>query len=452
MEEEKVQKLPPRIIQHMTEFDTTYHPGVDPKDLVHVVHDTIIGDGDLKFDDFEFPRGHGQIILCYNCGLDDQDASSGYTSRVKISYIKHNNAMWELGGPDGPWILRDEINTAKNPWSVDYTVQKFLRDANLGLPLVEMYRFGGGDGRFNYTMMSRAKGKTLMELEEDLCDEQNADLDMDLKKHIKTIRQFTSPHMRRVDGGELHDNYIGNCYGFPCVKTGRNEEEWLENLTPAMRKGLLWTCWRKNKAGLYNPTIRDAWIKSTDEHIAKIKAGFPKGGPYVLTHGDLSGANLFASNDNADQKWKITAIIDWETAGYFPWWVELARNPFLLGGPGTTEENILGFCPPTFNKEDWEPMMKAIKSVSTLWSSGGTVGRSSHGKGGANKWYSKEFCECHKSKKQFLEWDMGWPQEHHDAFDPEISDPDDDPEIENFNYDFDKDEREFLRWFKTIST
>ncbi|THV45816.1 hypothetical protein BGAL_0448g00110 [Botrytis galanthina] len=454
MEEEKVQKLPPRVVQHMQEFDTTYHPGVDPKDLVHMVHDTIIGGLDIE--EFEnSPPARGKV-LCYNCGLTDSKASSGYSSRVKISHLKHNNAMWELGGPDGPWILRDEINVAKSSWSVDYAVQKFLRDANLGLPLVEMYRFGGGDGRFNYTMMSRAKGKSLMDLSENLCDEQNGDLEMDLIKQVKIIRQFTSPHMQRVDGGELLDNHIGNCYGFPCVKTGRNEEEWLENLTPAMRKGLLWTAWRRNKAGLHDPAIRDSWVKNADEHIVEIKAGFPRGGPYVLTHGDLNYSNLFGSNDNADQKWKVTAIIDWESAGYFPWWVEIVRCPILLSGPGTKEENILGFCPPTFNTKDWEPMMKAIKSVADLWKSGGIVGRSRHGEGGgANSWYGKDFCECHKIKRRFMERHIwGWPQEHYDAFDPELSYPDDDPESENYiyKYDFEKDEREFLRWFKTIST
>ncbi|TGO49734.1 hypothetical protein BCON_0201g00020 [Botryotinia convoluta] len=415
MEEEKVKQLPPRVIQHMSEFDTTYHPGIDPKDLIHLVHDTVVSE--LNAEDFGSPPPSKGEIFCYNCGLDDDHARHGYTSRVKIKHIRQNNAIWELGGPDGPWLLKDEINTAKDCKSVDYTVQKFLRDANLGLPLVEMYKFGGGDKKFNFTMMSRAKGKPLGELREIICNEQYKDLEMDLIKHIKSIRQFTSPsHAER-----------------------RNEEEWLENLTPAMRKALLWKLWTRNKAGLQNPTRRDAWVKRADEHIVKIKAGFPKGGPYVLTHGDLHDLNIYGSNDNSDQKWKVTAIIDWETAGYFPWWVEIARNPRLLCGPGTIEEKILEFCPPTFNKEDWDPMMKAIESVGKLWSEGGYVAMSSHGKGGANTWYSKEFCECHK---------------HHDAFDPELSDPDDDPESECFRdkYDFDKDEREFLRWFKTIST
>ncbi|KAF5871649.1 uncharacterized protein Bfra_008672 [Botrytis fragariae] len=449
MEEEKVTELTPRVVQHMTEFDTTFHPGVDPKDLVHAVHGTVVSE--LK-NWRSAPPNFGEIF-CHNCGLDDNMARNGYTSRVKITYIRQNNAIWELGGPDGPWLLKDEINVAKDGKSVDYTSQKFLRDANIGIPLVEMYRFGGGDEKFHFTMMSRAKGKPLEELK-DICDEQYNDLLMDLKNHIKSIRQFTSPHMRRVDGGELYDNYIGKCYGFPCVNTGRNEEEWLENLTPAMRKAPLWKLWLRNKTGRKNPKTRDAWIKWVDEQIDKAKADFPKGGPYVLTHGDLHDGNIYGSNDNADQKWKVTAIIDWETAGYYPWWVELLREPRLLSGPGTSEEKMLEFCPPTFKKEDWAPMLKAIERVRKLYEAGGGDGHSIHGKGGANRWYSKEFCECHKVRKTFLEWNMGWPQEHHDVFEPELSDPDDDPEKENltYKYDFDKEDREFLRWYNTIGT
>ncbi|KAF7910978.1 uncharacterized protein EAF01_002486 [Botrytis porri] len=373
MEEEKVTELTPRVVQHMAEFDNTFHPGVDPKDLVHTVHGTIVSE--LKGWE-SAPRQRGEIF-CYNCGLDDGMARDGYTSRVKIAHIRHNNALWELGGPDGPWLLKDEINIAKDGKSVDYTTQKFLRDANIGLPLVEI------------------KGKPVEELR-DICDEQYKDLTTDLKKHIKSIRQFTSPHMGRVDGGELRDNYIGKCGGFPCVNTGRNEEEWLENLTPAIRKGPLWKLWLRNKTGRQDPATRDNWVKWVDENIVEVKADFPKGGPYVLTHGDLHNMNIYGSNDNADQKWKVTAIIDWETAGYYPWWVELLRNPRLLSGPGTAEEQMLEFCPPTFKKEDWAPMVWAIERVIKLYERGGGNSHSIQGKSGANKWYSKEFCDAIK--------------------------------------------------------
>ncbi|KAM0140859.1 hypothetical protein ACHAP3_002541 [Botrytis cinerea] len=460
MAEENVKRLPPRVIQHMVEFDNTYHPGVDPKDLIHSVHDTIVSELNPEgfLENLHRPPAWGQI-LCYNCGLTGQNARSGYTSRVKIRSIRHNNALWELGGPDGQWLLKDEMNLAKDSRSVDYSVQKFLRDANIGIPLVEMYRFGGGDEKFNFTMMSRAKGTPLLDLYGTICDDQYRDLEFDLIKHVKNIRQFTSPHMQRVDGGKLLDNYIGNCYGFPCVETGRNEEEWLENLTPGLRKTLLHELWRKNEAGLKDPKKRDAWVKTADARVAELKANFPKGGPYVLTHGDLNPSNIYGSDDNAEQKWKITAIIDWETAGYFPWWVEFARSPSLLRGPKdivrrSLEERLLDFCPPGFNTGDFNPMMDAIKTFADLWFTMGRVGNTIHGNGaGANNWYSKEFCECHKIRRQFIEYDMGWPQEHHDVFDPELTDSEDDKESIYYpdKYNFDADEREFLRWFKSIS-
>lgn len=45
--------------------------------------------------------------------------------------------------------------------------------------------------------------------------------------------------MQKLDGSELRDGIVGTCNGLGCVKTGRDEKEWLENLTPAMLKGFL---------------------------------------------------------------------------------------------------------------------------------------------------------------------------------------------------------------------
>ncbi|KAF7960938.1 hypothetical protein EAE96_000610 [Botrytis aclada] len=448
MEEEKAKKLPPRVVQNRLEFDTTYHPGIDPKDLIHLVHGTTVSE-------LKLPKGFttrvyniGEIF-CHNCGMTDPLAGSGYTSRVKIVYSRQNNAIWELGGPDGAWLLKDEMNI-KDSKSVDYTVQKFLRDANTSIPLVEMYKFGASDEKFHFTMMSRAKGVPLCDVG-DLCKEQKDDLMNDFVEHIRTLRQFTSPNMQRVDGGELNDMYIGNCTGYGCVKTGRNEEEWLENLTPALRKHLLWKQFARNEAGLQNPKVRDAWIKKADEELVELKANFPVvGGPYVLSHGDLHTANIYCSNNNAENKWKVTAIIDWETAGYFPWWVELLRNPIVLR---KGEEQLSGLFPPTFDMKDWKPMLKAIAALKSVWECGGGDGMGRHGKRGANRWVGKELSKGRERRRQYLEWDMGWSQEHDDVYDPELTDPEDDPEsrIDKDKYVQDKGDRAFLRWFKEIS-
>jgi hypothetical protein len=53
-----------------------------------------------------------------------------------------------------------------------------------------------------------------------------------------------------------------------------------------------------------------------DAKLAELRTAFPSGGPYYLTHGDLNMSNIMVKDD------KIVAIIDWEMAGFYPWWVE----------------------------------------------------------------------------------------------------------------------------------
>jgi hypothetical protein len=48
-----------------------------------------------------------------------------------------------------------------------------------------------------------------------------------------------------------------------------------------------------------------------------MQQNFPVGPPYVLTHADLNLGNILVHEG------KIVAIIDWELAGYYPWWVEI---------------------------------------------------------------------------------------------------------------------------------
>ncbi|KAH4602641.1 hypothetical protein HBH82_159390 [Parastagonospora nodorum] len=55
---------------------------------------------------------------------------------------------------------------------------------------------------------------------------------------------------------------------------------------------------------------------SIEEKLKDLKNIFPDGGPYVLTHADLNSGSIIVNEG------KIRAIIDWELAGYYPWWVE----------------------------------------------------------------------------------------------------------------------------------
>lgn len=51
--------------------------------------------------------------------------------------------------------------------------------------------------------------------------------------------------------------------------------------------------------------------------LQELKQNFPDGAPHVLTYGDLNLGNILV------HKGKIVAIIDWELAGYYPWWAEV---------------------------------------------------------------------------------------------------------------------------------
>ncbi len=126
---------------------------------------------------------------------------------------------------------------------------------------------------------------------------------------------------------------------------------------------MLYDIWIRNKGWNANQTVLDSWIREVDEKVAQLKAKFPRGGPYVLIHGDLHPSNIFISDDNPEKKFKVSAIIYWEFAGFFPWWVECFRARL----PGSMEE-ILGhdtdfYHPEYSEKKDCNSIRKPVDDV-----------------------------------------------------------------------------------------
>lgn len=382
-------------------------------------------------------------VLCRTCGWTTahETGSLGYTSRLKISYIKDNSALWELG-PNSPWMLRDEANNAGNRWKKDYMTQQFIRKEKPNIPLVEVHGFGGPNDKFHFTIISRAKGRIISEIWDILTQEQKKDVLQDLRGWIKEWRQITSLNMQRVDGSEARDVFIGSCTGRGCIKTGRNEEEWIENRIPAMRKALLADAWfyRGGRDGDHDK--RASLITKVDAKIAKLMATFPRGGPYVLTHGDLHGDNIFISDDNEEKKFKVTAIIDWELAGFFPWWAE----DFRINIPGAGE--IPGFTDlghPEHSCEEAENISKLIEPIKKIWFDGGNHTMSVHKPDESNCWYRQPFCACQPYSQVYRDSKLGLEVEHLDIFDVDSTDSEDD-EKDGLKK-FPKYERAFLRWF-----
>ncbi|KAF2433990.1 hypothetical protein EJ08DRAFT_558498, partial [Tothia fuscella] len=253
--------------------------------------------------------------LCYNCGWNTNmlRVARGYTSRLKAVYVRGNYALYEIG-PN--WLLRDEINTRADGAADDSAAQAHLKAKGLDklLPLVEMQRYGGGpDEKFAFTIMSRARGVQLSEVSRYLTEEQKWSLGSDLARHIKTWRSLTSDRLETGDGKQLRD-FPFMCTNLgPCRDVPYEEHEWLRQLTPTFRK---------------------KWTENVDKDIVQLKADLlkdyrppymtstnPPSSRYVFTHGDLNETNIFVEKDELG-KFRISAIIDWEFAGYWPWWAE----------------------------------------------------------------------------------------------------------------------------------
>ena len=335
---------------------------------------------------------------------------------------------------DGPWLMKDYPNLPSNNFVKDYNARKFIRERIPGARVPESFKFEGPGNKFTFEVMARAKGVPMEDVIDTLSDQEVEDLSNDLKAHVQEWRQITSPHMGGVDGSELMDGLIGTCRLGGCIKTGSNEEEWLENLSPALLKGLLVSKYYKNKGPTQTKEVLDSWVKEADEQLAELKANFPKGGPYVLTHCDLHYENIFVSNDNEEKKWKVTSIIDWELAGFYPWWVEAVKfNRHFL----TDVES-----------DKFDKLEKPIRAVMSKWEQGGGPGVSKHGLDQANVWYRRPFCPCQVPVARIGEDSLGWEgQEHADVFDVDSDSSDSNEDGRRFN----KTDRAFQRWFNEIS-
>jgi hypothetical protein len=241
-------------------------------------------------------------LLCRACGWTAyNELTSSYLPRVRICHTRDNSGLWNMGVD---WMIWDR-KTGTNVGN-DYMTFRFLREQGTkNIPLVkEMHQYGNAEDQFNFTVLSRAKGKMLGSVWKELSADEKNDYAQQMIVILREVRQFTSAAPKRVDGSPLWDNILGNCpVPTKCKNIEDPKEAWFDNMAEELRCGL------------------SEVLETQDEDIIEVnlqqlKDNFPEGGPYVLTHADLSFNNIIVNNG------KIEAIIDWELAGYYPWWVE----------------------------------------------------------------------------------------------------------------------------------
>ncbi|KAI9702239.1 MAG: hypothetical protein M1820_006171 [Bogoriella megaspora] len=386
-------KAPEEMKAYM-KFDPTYHPDLSEDDFCHVLYGKPIKDyGKAGKDDIAPKRlvdDPDYKVLCRNCGWNESHVKfSGYTSRVKVFHTKMNSALWNVGAD---WMLRDEPNdcTLAN----DCEALEFLHLQNTTIPIPKIHRLSSQTDKFQLTLMKRAPGDTLYNVWHTYTKEERRSIARQLGGYIRQWRQLTAPRAQKVTGERLHDILIGWCSGrLPsCKRIGYTTEEWLEELSPELRKGLA----MENEMLAQEP-------EKLDQALQELKDNFPRGEPYVFTHGDLNLSNIIVSEG------KITGIIDWERAGFYPWWAE---RMFAHMVPDDRFDEIFeviedDICPGYDTVTFVDRISRHVGRVMEVW---GLCPRFHRGE--ENAWIRRPFCECKPYSGRIQQCEMGVVRTH----------------------------------------
>jgi hypothetical protein len=309
-------------------------------------------------------------VLCRACGWTAyNECCSSYLPRLRIFHTRTNDGLWVMGND---YVMWDRIRTPRR--QNDYMTVKFLQEKGTkNIPLVEeMYQFGKEDSKFQFTIMSRAKGVPLINIWESLSEDVKKGYAQQMIVALRELRQFTSPIPCRVDGSTLWDNIIGQCPVGECKTIEKTKEEWFDGMAADLRYGL------SNRLKTEDKNIIDAALQD-------IMDRFPDNAPYVLTHADLNMGNIVVHEG------KIEAIIDWEVAGYYPWWVERwacrqrsGNGSFELFDMVWSELN-----PDLDDNEFSEKVFEPVVDATAAWGSCDIEHTESH-----DIWLRPPFCEC----------------------------------------------------------
>jgi hypothetical protein len=326
--------------------------------------------------------------LCWSCGWNTRNQRfSSYGSRLRVIHTRENSGIWTLGTR---WILRDQPNDRF--LGNNYMTLKFLhKQPNLTIPLPKEIRtLSESTDSIYLTLESRVSGDTLMLVWPALNQEEKASYSHQLANAIRQLRQFTAPRPQKVDGSQLDDNIIGACFKSGpgnCFKIPYNVEEWLDGLGPDLRMGL----------SRFHDTTDPVII---EEKFQELKACFPDCGPYVLTHGDLNFSNIIVKDG------KIQGIIDWERAGYYPWWME-RRASYMIPSNDANElfDPIWEELMPELDCKKWAELIE-----DKMFPAERAFGHCSHTHpGDVTCWWKPSFCESRDIQGDFRAFAWGMP-------------------------------------------
>ncbi|RPA97755.1 kinase-like protein [Choiromyces venosus 120613-1] len=242
-----------------------------------------------------------------------------YPGAVKI-YSRHNGArqIYDLGNghlykfrPHRDGVYESDIHT-------------MIRSATR-IPIPKIYyewvttegthRDGSGGVRVHHMIMEKVKGEPLYKVWKHLNLQDRGKLVHQFRNYLDQLRGITCLSVCSFDGGPLHDDH-GFLFDSGYICQG-----------PISDHQSLWLAMTSDLRRSSSPTIKKA--------LLELRSIMPGCFPAVLTHTDLHQGNILVHDGN------ISAIIDWEDAGFFPRWMEYVKYYPVSNAPELEFQNLV---------------------------------------------------------------------------------------------------------------
>ncbi|KAF8243764.1 kinase-like protein [Wilcoxina mikolae CBS 423.85] len=218
---------------------------------------------------------------CPVCGFDTSfQNSSDYTATLKVFYGCSDRGVWSIGTDK---ILKER--PATSPMTEGKILTFLKQHTTIPVPTV-YHEWIATNGKY-FILLERMPGQTLEAAWPTLENEEK-----------RKIVEKTG-----IDGGPVYNDFL--FFGTaPHGPMSSNDEIW-EAMSAGVNMGL---------------------SRLSAKARADIRDSMPKCDPFTLTHGDLADVNIMVHEG------RLSGIIDWELAGYFPVWWEFAAAGIGLGG------------------------------------------------------------------------------------------------------------------------
>lgn len=164
-----------------------------------------------------------------------------------------------------------------------------------------------------YLVMEFKKGEQLDEVWNGLSDTSKLDIATQLRAIMDELRQIPSPGtFGNMSKGPVPHRFFWSPVPYPAIN-GPFEREEDFSMAMANRAKGAWEASNNTSA-----TWTSEWFA---RHLPRVLSGHPS----VLTHGDFQKKNILveeetanSQDENSRSSWKVTALLDWEEAGWYP--------------------------------------------------------------------------------------------------------------------------------------